>query len=213
MGGSPHLTERQHAQHAPFPSPHRNSQYPVSATRGSGLVDSQQLPGTDRHASRRPAPAAQRTASPRADTGPSDLPYKLKSRTDSLGSSRDLDSRSQIQELPGSSNSTIHSDYSPKRSQAQSQPRARDLPAIDSHETQPYESSLDNGSQPSKILKSSPKMLLGQKRTAVGVGKSADSPQDSYGISKAGSERRRSGSIGSLSHGNRIAAVSDTASA
>ncbi|PLB55818.1 hypothetical protein P170DRAFT_471218 [Aspergillus steynii IBT 23096] len=201
MGGSPHLTERQHAQHATFPSPRRNPQYPVSATRGNGLVDSQQLPDTDRHANRCSVPAAQSTASTRAETGPSSLPYKTKTRNGSSTSSRDPVPQPQTQELPGSSNnSTAQSGYSPKQPQPQPPPiEAGDPPA---------ENLRDNGAQSSTIPKSPSKMLLGQKRTAMGVAKSAHSPQDSYSVNKTGVERRRSGSIGSLSHGNRIAALS-----
>lgn len=208
MGGSPHLSERQHVQHAPFPSSHLNSQSPVSATHGNGLVDSRQSPDPDRHASRRPAPAAQSTSShSRLETGPSDLTYKLDSQPGSPGSAGYIGSQAQTQELSGSSNnSTGQIINSPKR--LQPLPRPIEPPIIDSQQDKVNTNPQEQVGEPSTIPKSSPTMLVSQKRTATGMGKSAHSPQDLYRTGQAGSGRRRSGSIGSLSHGNRIAAVS-----
>ncbi|KAI9043798.1 uncharacterized protein KD926_002688 [Aspergillus affinis] len=209
MGGSPQLSERQHVQHAPFPPPHLNSQYPVSAARGNGLVDSHQAPDTDRHVSR-PVPAAQSTTShPRAETDPSNLPYKLNGQPDSSVSSQALAPQSQTQKTPNSSDhSTVQSGYSPKRPQPQPQSQpigSRNPPTIDSHEARPNQNPPDTGAQSFTIPKSPPKMLVGQKRTAMSVAKPGN-PQDPYNAGQTSSGRRRSESIGSLSHGSRIAA-------
>ncbi|KAH8427400.1 uncharacterized protein LDX57_005115 [Aspergillus melleus] len=210
MGGSPQLSERQHVEHAPFPPPHLNSQYPVSAARGNGLVDSHQVPDADRHVSRRSVPAAQNTAShPRAETDPLDLPYKSNAHPGSSGSSQDLVLQSQTQNPSDSlDHSTVQSGHSPKRPQPQpqSQPiESRNLPTIVSHEARPTQDPRDNGAQSFTTPKSPPEMLVGRKRTAMGVAKPG-SPQDHYSAGQTSSGRRRSESIGSLSHGSRIAA-------
>ena len=201
MSGLPRLHERQHVQHAQSSSLQCDTKHATNDHLGSANSGQHSNHASESQSSTVPASTAVKPASE----------YTLHaafSRASNLPSPKGVVSHSQESSVAGYP--TTRSRSSPDRSQMQpryTQITIGDRPEIKQAESKRSVSSVHNNGSTAVPNPPSPSgIAAGHKRTATGFIKPSVEDQ-SYISSTIVPERRRSKSISSATHGNRIAAV------